>query len=77
MGEKGGKNLYCFGSNGGPNGFDADGGVHGAIIQAQSIGSILPAGSGTPFAAATAWARLLYQSVTAGDAVTLHMEIPF
>jgi len=57
------------------NGFDAKGGVHGAIIQKQPVGSTMPAGSGAPFQnGSAAWARLLYQSVTTGDAVTLHLE---
>jgi hypothetical protein len=56
------------------NGFDANGGVHGAIVQSQAIGTSLPAGAGTQFGGNAAWARLLYQSVTTGDAVTLHLE---
>jgi len=58
------------------NGFDANGGVHGAIIQMQSIGTKLPAGSGAVFESSAAWGRLLYQSVTTGDAVTLTLESP-
>jgi hypothetical protein len=57
------------------NGFDAKGGVHGAIIQKQPIGSSMAAGSGSIFVTGSAaWGRLLYQSVTTGDAVTLHLE---
>ena len=56
------------------DGFEADGGVHGAIIQYQSMGSVLPAGSGQPFANPAVWGRLLYQSVTTGDSVTLHIQ---
>ena len=58
------------------NGFDANGGVHGAIIQMQSIGTTMPAGSGATFESSAAWGRLLYQSVTTGDAVTLTLESP-
>ena len=58
------------------DGFEADGGVHGAIIQAQDSGSVLAAGSGAPFGSAAMWGRLLYQSVTTGDDVTLILEGP-
>jgi hypothetical protein len=58
------------------DGFEANGGVHGAIVQTQDFLSTLPAGSGATFQGAAAWARLLYQSVTTGDAVTLHLEAP-
>jgi hypothetical protein len=58
------------------NGFDADGGVHGAIIDYRGAATTMPAGSGTIFAGSAAWARLLYQSVTTGDAVTLLLETP-
>ena len=53
------------------DGFEADGGVHGAIIQRQNAGSTLAAGSGAPFTSAARWGRLLYQSVTTGDDVSL------
>jgi hypothetical protein len=56
------------------DGFEANGGVHGAIVQVQGKLSTLPAGSGTVFAGTASWARLLYQSVTTGDTVTLHLE---
>ena len=56
------------------DGFEADGGVHGAIIQGQGMGTNLAAGSGAPFGSSAAWGRLLYQSVTTGDAVTLIIE---
>ena len=56
------------------DGFEVDGGVHGAIIQGQAAGTELAAGSGVPFATSAAWSRLLYQSVTTGDAVTLIIE---
>jgi hypothetical protein len=58
------------------DGFEADGGVHGAIFQAQQSGSVLAAGSGAPFANDAMWGRLLYQSVTTGDAVELILENP-
>jgi hypothetical protein len=56
------------------NGFDATGGVHGALIQYQQGWSTLPAGSGAALGGSAAWGRLLYQSVTTGDAVTLQMQ---
>jgi hypothetical protein len=58
------------------DGFETDGGVHGAIIQTQRQGSILPAGSAVPIQTAAQWGRLLYQSVTTGDAVQLILENP-
>jgi hypothetical protein len=58
------------------DGFEANGAVHGAIIQSQAGGSTLPAGSGATFGSAAMWGRLLYQSVTTGDAVTLILENP-
>jgi hypothetical protein len=58
------------------DGFEADGGVHGAIVQFQGAGSRLPAGSNTVFQSSAMWGRLLYQSVTTGDAVTLILEGP-
>ena len=56
------------------DGWEADGGVHGAIFQGQRGGSVLAAGSGATFGSAAQWGRLLYQSVTTGDAVTLIIE---
>jgi hypothetical protein len=59
------------------DGFEAKGGVHGAIVQKQAIGSTMPAGSQSPFLlGSAAWGRLLYQSVTTGDATTLLLETP-
>jgi hypothetical protein len=58
------------------DGFEANGGVHGAIIQMQGYGSRLPAGSGDYINSSALWARLLYQSVTTGDSVTLILEGP-
>jgi len=58
------------------DGFEADGGVHGAIFQTQLNGSRLAAGSGAAFQSTAKWGRLLYQSVTTGDEVTLIIEEP-
>jgi hypothetical protein len=58
------------------DGFEVDGGVHGAIFQRQRTNSVLAAGSGAPFANEALWGRLLYQSVTTGDAVQLILEGP-
>ena len=59
---------------GAADGFEADGGVHGAIFQGQQAGSMMAAGSGAPFGSAATWGRLLYQSVTTGDEVQLILE---
>jgi hypothetical protein len=56
------------------DGFEIDGGVHGAIIQFQADSTALPAGNGDDFGSAAMWARLLYQSVTTGDDLTLVLE---
>ena len=56
------------------DGFEIDGGVHGAIIQGQAGGTSLAAGNGADFGSSAAWGRLLYQSVTTGDALTLIIE---
>jgi hypothetical protein len=58
------------------DGFEANGGVHGAIFQAQRSGSELAAGSGEYFGSEAHWGRLLYQSVTTGDEVELILEEP-
>jgi hypothetical protein len=53
--------------------FDTYGGVHGALLQSAGIGAEIrrnTPGAGT-MASNTSWARLLYQSVTTGDPVTL------
>jgi hypothetical protein len=53
--------------------FDANGGVHGAILQTASSGADIrrnTPGAGT-MSTTDAWARLLAQSVTTGDSVTL------
>lgn len=55
--------------------FEVHGGVHGAIIQTATSGATIR--RGTPGAASMssriAWARLLSQSVTTGDGVTLKL----
>ena len=57
--------------------FDAIGGVHGAITQVAGPGaSVSKIPNGNRVAGWAAWSRLLYQSVTTGDAVTLHLENP-
>jgi len=58
------------------DGFEYDGGVHGAIFQAQRGGSQLAAGSGATFGSNAQWGRLLYQSVTTGDPLNLILESP-
>jgi hypothetical protein len=54
--------------------------VHGAIVQWQPQGSSIAAsdtdGVTEQFFSAAAWGRLLYQSVTTGDSVTLTLENP-
>ena len=51
--------------------FDAVGGVHGAFSQVEPAGTIWGslAATGNP----TAWSRLMLQSVTTGDAVSLDL----
>jgi hypothetical protein len=63
--------VYGTGSNGVVNG-----GVHGAIAQYAGTGAILRRNDpGAPaLANAAAWARILFQSGTVGDAMTLHTE---
>jgi hypothetical protein len=58
--------------------FDANGGVHGAIIQIATPGAVIRRNdSNAPyFYGFASWGRLLYQSVTPGDAVTLTLEGP-
>lgn len=68
--------------------FDAIGGVHGAITQIAGPGASLSRLPNGNYVGAgcddgpdcggdwIAWSRLLYQSVTTGDAVTLHLENP-
>lgn len=58
--------------------FEVNGGVHGALVQSASSGTqIRRNDSNAPdFGSDAAWSRLLYQSVTSGDAVTLRLEGP-
>jgi hypothetical protein len=57
----------------------ANGGVHGAIVQTVASGEQIRREhpEGPALNAWTAWGRLLYQSVTAGDDVTLTLEEPY
>jgi hypothetical protein len=68
---------WPFSLDNGPKPF-VDGGVHGLILQTGLTGSIVRRNDPTAPALSNsaAWARLLYQSVTAGDAVSLHLEAP-
>jgi hypothetical protein len=53
--------------------FDASGGVQGAIVQLAPAGTVLRRNDQGPVLPnAASWSRLLQQSVTTGDAVTLH-----
>ena len=55
--------------------FDADGGVHGALIQTANQYLLDRVGGQVGTNPVTgAWSRLLYQSVTTGSSVTLHLE---
>lgn len=65
--------VYGTGSNG-----VVDGGVHGAISQFAAPGTVLRRQAvGAPtLANAAAWGRLLYQSGTVGDSLTLQLEAP-
>jgi hypothetical protein len=57
--------------------YDGNGGVHGAILQAAYDYSVIRRNDwGAPSFDEAAWGRLLYQSVTGGDPVTLHLEGP-
>ncbi len=74
--EHGWVQLTCTIFGTGPNGV-VEGGVHGAIVQSAAAGTILRRNDGGPaLATAAGWARLLYQSGTVGDALTLHLENP-
>ena len=61
----------------GPKPF-VNGGVHGLIVQQAATSAVVRRNDLTApsLTNKAAWARLLYQSVTAGDAVTLHLEAP-
>ncbi len=68
-------NVYGTGKNG-----VVCGGVHGAIVQEADGGTRLH-GRGTTYPGpqldnSAAWARLLFQSRTVGDAMTLQLEAP-
>lgn len=52
--------------------FDAIGGVHGAVFQVEPSGTLWGGGGAT--ANPTAWSRLMDQSVTTGDSVSLDLE---
>ena len=64
-------NVYGTGSNG-----VVAGGVHGAIAQYADTGARLRRNdpAGPQLANAAAWARILFQSGTVGDAMTYHTE---
>jgi hypothetical protein len=63
--------VYGTGSNG-----VIEGGVHGAIAQTAWTGAQLRHPVGPYFHDAAAWARILFQSGTVGDAMTFHTENP-
>ncbi len=64
--------VYGTGSTG-----VVDGGVHGAIVETAAAGTVLRREDGGPaLLGAAAWARILYQSGTVGDALALHLEEP-
>ncbi len=65
--------VYGTGTNG-----VVQGGVHGAIVQEAFQNDVLRHNTPNPpsLSNAAAWSRLLYQSGTCGDALTLHLEAP-
>ncbi len=72
--EHGWLQLSCTVFGTGTNGV-IEGGVHGALTQYAPAGTVLRRNDGGPaLATAAGWARLLYQSGTVGDAMTLHLE---
>jgi hypothetical protein len=75
--EHGWLQLTCSVYGTGSNGVVA-GGVHGAIAQVAGTGAVLRrnAPAGPALANAAAWARILFQSGTVGDAMTYHTENP-
>lgn len=77
--EHGWLQLTCsvFGTGASNTGIIA-GGVHGAILQYADGGAVLRrnAPAGPQIADDAAWSRLLFQSRTVGDALTLHLEAP-
>ncbi len=57
--------------------YEANGGVHGAILQVGGTGAVIRRNDAGPaLPAQAAWARLLYQSITTGDAVSLTLSEP-
>lgn len=76
--EHGWVQLSCQVFGTGDNGV-VDGGVHGAITQTARTGaSLRPNDPGAPTVqvGAASWARILFQSGTVGDAMTLELENP-
>ncbi len=73
--EHGWLQLSCTVYGTGTNGI-VQGGVHGAIVQNVFTGDQLRHPNGPTFANAASWARILFQSRTVGDALTLHLEAP-
>jgi hypothetical protein len=74
--EHGWFHLDCTVFGTGSNGI-VDGCVHGAIAQYAFAGSDLRRNADSPtLLGAAAWARLLYQSGTVGDEMTLRLEAP-
>ena len=76
--EHGWLSLNCRVDDDADGTFDADGGVHGAIIQTATQELLdragMPEGQVGTNPIDGAWSRLLYQSVTTGSSVTLHLE---
>jgi len=76
LNEHGWLQLTCTVFGTGENGV-VDGGVHGAITQYAQPGAVLRRETGGPaLANAAAWSRILYQSGTVGDAMSLRLEAP-
>jgi len=74
--EHGWVQLTCTVFGTGNNGV-IDGGVHGAITQWAPTGSDLRRNADSPLlSGAAAWSRILFQSGTVGDAMTLKLEAP-
>jgi hypothetical protein len=74
--EHGWLQLTCTVFGTGENGV-VDGGVHGAIAQYAYTGADLRRNADSPtLAGAAAWARILFQSGTVGDEMTLRLENP-
>jgi hypothetical protein len=67
--------LNCRVDQDGDGTFEIDGGVHGALVQTAEVGAELRPNDSVPpsFSTPAAWARLLHQSVTTGDGVTLRL----